>query len=77
MLTPDDGDYVNNLLIEDIDYAGTIDGNLGYHMEITFAGSLLRQETFLEVPMVVVNAPAHEHTLAPVVTNLPPGRMRL
>jgi 3',5'-cyclic AMP phosphodiesterase CpdA len=70
MLTPDKGDYVDNLDIEEMNYEGTIDKDLGYCMEITYAGKGLRSEPFLSVPMVVVNAPAREHTLDPVVTNL-------
>jgi len=70
MLTPDEVDFVHNLDFEEINYVGTIDKNLGYCMEITYAGKRLRDELFLNVPMVVVNAPARQGTLKPVVTDL-------
>ncbi len=70
ILTPDEIDYVHNLDIEEILYVGTIDKDLGYGMEITYAGTRLRGELFLTVPVVVVNAPARERTFKPVVTDL-------
>jgi 3',5'-cyclic AMP phosphodiesterase CpdA len=70
ILTPDALDYVDNLDIEEINYEGTIDKDLGYCMNVTYAGRLLRAESYLNVPIVVVNAPARHHTLAPVVIDL-------
>jgi 3',5'-cyclic AMP phosphodiesterase CpdA len=73
ILAPDEADYVSNLGIEEMIYEGTIDKDLGYSMKVTYAGILLWGESFLTVPFVVVNAPAHESTLAPVVKDLLAG----